>query len=116
MSCCGYDPRRPAIEKGMEDVAKSPMRATRLAVALAFTALTGLAIANPVQAQEQAQEQAPAKNNFGPRLKPAQGGQAGAGQQPPAPTVLSTHGDWKVQCEAAPDASGAAVQQCGMVQ
>jgi invasion protein IalB len=100
----------PAIEKGMEDVAKSPMRATRLAVALAFTALTGLVFVNPVHAQEQA----PANNNFGPRLKPAQGGAAGAGQQPPAPTVLSTHGDWKVQCEASPESGGA--QQCGMVQ
>jgi invasion protein IalB len=101
----------PAVEKGMEDVAKFPMRATPMAVALVFTALTGLAFAHPVYAQEQA----PAKNSFGPRLKPGQGDGA-AGPAPAAPTVLSTHGDWKVQCEPSPEGAAAAPQQCGMVQ
>jgi invasion protein IalB len=88
------------------------MRAARLAVVLAFTAVVGFSLAKPVSAQEQA----PAKNNFGPRLKSDQGGAAGGGQQPPAPTVLSTHGDWKVQCEAPPGGDANAAQQCGMVQ
>jgi len=79
---------------------------------LALTLFAGMAAAQ--------EEQAPKKNNFGPRLQTQQ--QQQQPQQPgkpPAPEVVATHGDWKIQCEtAAPNAqSGAPGQkQCGMVQ
>ena len=64
-----------------------------------------------------AQEQAPQQNQFGPRVQQQQQGQRQA--QMPAPKLVATHGDWKVQCEDAPqNAQGAAAgqKQCGMVQ
>jgi len=72
--------------------------------------------------------QAPQRNNFGPRLPKAQGqgqvqGQVQPGsraqqQQGPAPQVIATHGDWKIQCEnqPKPDAQGQTEKQCAMVQ
>jgi invasion protein IalB len=91
---------------------------------LRWTALTAaalLAIA-PALAQE---AQAPQKNNFGPRNPAAQKqgqqqGKPGPRAQPgPAPEVIATHGDWKIQCEAAKaNAQGQAqnAKQCAMVQ
>jgi invasion protein IalB len=84
-----------------------------------------LAIA-PALAQ---QDQAPQKNTFGPRnpqLQNKQGQQGKPGpraQQGPTAQVMATHGDWKIQCEAAAKANNAAGQQqaqgdkqCAMVQ
>jgi invasion protein IalB len=83
--------------------------------ALAFILSAGLAAAQ--------EEQAPPKNNFGPRVQQlqqqAQQPQQQQQQRPPAPEVVATHGDWKIQCEAAPaNAQGAAAgqKQCGMIQ
>ncbi len=83
--------------------------------ALAVAALLAL---SPALAQE---DQAPQKNNFGPRNPQAQQGQGKSGsraQQGPAPEVIATHGDWKIQCETAakPDAQGQTEKQCAMVQ
>lgn len=90
--------------------------ALTVAALLAFT---------PALAQD---AQAPQKNNFGPRNPQAQGqgqvqgqGQAqGQGQRAPgpAPEVIATHGDWKIQCEnaAKPGADGQTEKQCAMVQ
>lgn len=86
--------------------------------ALAVAALLAIA---PALAQE---EQAPQKNNFGPRNQQgqqAQGqGQGGArAQQGPAPQIVATHGDWKIQCTDEPKQGGAegeTERQCGMVQ
>lgn len=58
--------------------------------------------------------QAPPTNSFGPRLSQA------AGKAGVAPEIISTHGDWKVQCEAgaaqASTGDAAPAKQCGMVQ
>ncbi len=91
----------------------------------AVTVAAVLAVA-PALAQE---AQAPQKNNFGPRLNPQAQGKPGQppvqpgprAQQGPAPEVVATHGDWKIQCEAAKaNAQGQApaqvVKQCAMVQ
>jgi len=90
----------------------------------AFTVAALLAF-TPALAQD---AQAPQKNNFGPRLPlPSQGQAPGQGQvqpgpraqqQGPAPQVIATHGDWKIQCEnqPKPDAQGQTVKQCAMVQ
>jgi invasion protein IalB len=101
---------------------------------LRWAALTVAALlaATPALAQE---EQAPQKNNFGPRnpqMQNKQGQQQGqqqgqpgpraTQQQGPAPEVVATHGDWKIQCETAtkPDSAnnGQAqnVKTCAMVQ
>jgi invasion protein IalB len=74
--------------------------------ALALALLAGAAIAQ--------EEQAPQKNNFGPRVKQTQQPARPAA----APEIIATHGDWKVQCEAPPaNAQGqSARKQCGMVQ
>lgn len=93
------------------------MRAT---LALAITGFVGMAVSLPSFAQEeqqQGQDQAPANKKFGPRVQ--KGARSGQGQQGPAPTVLSTHGDWKVQCEKIPEGQappGTPLEQCGMVQ
>jgi invasion protein IalB len=96
-------------------------RAIRFGAALIAAGIAAAAAGLPASAQETPegetteQPQAPAKNKFGPRIKPAQG----TGQQGPAPEVVATHGDWKIQCETAPKAaSGEAAprKQCGMVQ
>jgi invasion protein IalB len=91
----------------------------------ALTVVAVLAIA-PALAQD---AQAPQKNNFGPRTnpqaaegKPGQPGQPGPRvQQGPAPEVVATHGDWKIQCEAVKanpqgQAPAQAQKQCAMVQ
>jgi invasion protein IalB len=86
----------------------------------AFTVAALLAF-TPALAQD---AQAPQKNKFGPRNPQAQGqGQLQPGprpqpQQGPAPQVIATHGDWKIQCEnaAKPDAQGQTEKQCAMVQ
>jgi invasion protein IalB len=93
---------------------------------LRWAALTVAALlaATPALAQD---AQAPQKNNFGPRNPAvqnkqgqAQPGQPGPRAQGPAPEVIATHGDWKIQCEAAgkPNAEGQtqADKQCAMVQ
>jgi invasion protein IalB len=93
---------------------------------LRWAALTVAALlaVTPALAQD---AQAPQKNNFGPRKpqaqKPSQAGprvQQGPGQgQGPAPEVVATHGDWKIQCEASkPNAEGKtpSEKQCAMVQ
>jgi invasion protein IalB len=75
------------------------------------TVATVLAIAPALAQQDQAPqgdqatqgEQAPQRNNFGPRSPQAKPGQPGPrAPQGPAPEVVATHGDWKIQCEAAP--------------
>lgn len=86
----------------------------------ALTVAALLAIA-PALAQE---EQAPQKNNFGPRNPQAQPGQAQgqAGPRPaqgPAPQIVATHGDWKIQCtdeQKQGGQPGETERQCGMVQ
>lgn len=89
----------------------------------ALTVATLLTVA-PALAQD---AQAPQKNNFGPRNPQAQTQQGQQGQpgqpgpraqQGPAPQVIATHGDWKIQCEAAAKAQGQAQndKQCAMVQ
>ena len=90
----------------------------------ALTVAALLTIA-PALAQE---AQAPQKNNFGPRNPQAQKQGQGQGQgqaqgqgqrnQGPAPQVVATHGDWKVQCETGnkPGADGQTEKQCAMVQ
>ena len=71
--------------------------------------MAALLAAAPAFAQD---TQAPPKNSFGPRnpQKPA--------AKRPAPELVSTHGDWKVQCETAPKqgAEGQTEKQCAMVQ
>jgi invasion protein IalB len=94
-----------------------------------LTAAAVLAIAPALAQQDQAQpgDQAPQKNTFGPRnpqlQKQGQPGQRA--QQGPAPEVVATHGDWKIQCEAAakPNPADGQAQpepqsdkQCAMVQ
>jgi invasion protein IalB len=72
---------------------------------------------------------APPKNSFGPRNpqmqnkqgQPAQQQQPGPRAQGPAPEVVATHGDWKIQCEAAKanpqgQAPAQPQKQCAMVQ
>ena len=95
----------------------------RVTLALAITGLVGTAAGLPAFAQEdqqQGQDQAPANMKLGPRVK--QGSRSAQGQQGqpgPAPTILSTHGDWKVQCEKIPEGQappGTPPEQCGMVQ
>jgi len=89
-----------------------PWSALTVAALLAFT---------PALAQD---AQAPQKNTFGPRNPQAQPqgqGQVQPGpraQQGPAPEVIATHGDWKIQCEnqPKPDAQGQTERQCAMVQ
>jgi len=93
----------------------------RLAIALGFAMIAGLAFGTTGFAQD---EQAPNKNSFGPRVQPSQ--DSGSGQsgqdQPPPPEVIATHGEWKITCETIPEnaaaASGATPgqKQCGMVQ
>lgn len=94
---------------------------------LRWSALTVAALLAIAPALAQQEDQAPQKNNFGPRnpqgQKQGQGQAQGAqGQSPrtqgPAPEVISTHGDWKVQCEtgAKPGADGQIEKQCAMVQ
>ena len=86
----------------------------------ALTVAALIAIA-PALAQE---EQAPQKNNFGPRNPQGQAqgqGQGGprAQGQAQAPQIVATHGDWKIQCndEQKPGgAQGETERQCGMVQ
>ncbi|WP_162918645.1 invasion associated locus B family protein [Taklimakanibacter deserti] len=89
----------------------------------ALTVATLLAV-TPALAQD---AQAPQKNNFGPRNPQAQNKQGQQGQpgprtqQGPAPEVIATHGDWKIQCESAPGKANAEGQaqiekQCAMVQ
>lgn len=93
---------------------------------LRWPALTVAALLTVTSALAQ-DAQAPQRNNFGPRLPQAQGqgqppgqGQPGprAQQQGPAPQIIATHGDWKIQCEnqPKPDAQGQTEKQCAMVQ
>lgn len=93
---------------------------------LRWPALTVAALLSVTSALAQ-DAQAPQRNNFGPRLPRAQGqgqppgqGQPGprAQQQGPAPQIIATHGDWKIQCEnqPKPDAQGQTEKQCAMVQ
>ncbi len=82
--------------------------------ALTASLLFGAALL-PAQESDPA---APGTNNFGPR---AQGQAPGAGQANlPAPELISTHGEWKVQCEGVPEGqkseSGDPKKQCGMMQ
>jgi invasion protein IalB len=91
----------------------------------ALTAAAVLAVAPALAQQAQApqSDQAPQKNNFGPRNPQNKPGQRGP--QGPAPEVVATHGDWKIQCETAakpnnPDGQAQAQpqndKQCAMVQ
>ncbi len=93
---------------------------------LRWAALTVAALlaVTPALAQE---EQAPQKNNFGPRNPQAQNQQGQQGQpgqaaprtQGPAPQVIATHGDWKIQCndeQKAGGQPGEMERQCGMIQ
>jgi len=96
----------------MEIVTISALSAFRVAFAFAITGIAGAAVST----MSLAQEEAPSSNNFGPRVKAPQGG---GPQEGPTATVLSTHGDWKVQCEKLPEGAappGAPAEQCGMVQ
>jgi invasion protein IalB len=83
--------------------------------------VAALLAAGPAFAQQK-QDQAPQQNKFGPRNPQApQPGQAGPrAPQGPAPEVVSTHGDWKIQCEAANKANAEGQtqneKQCAMVQ
>jgi invasion protein IalB len=90
--------------------------AARVAVLAALLA-AGAAFV-PVYAQQD--QPAPKRNNFGPRVQP-QDQQLQPGGQPnnlPAPEIISTHGDWKLQCEKQiqKDQTAAAKKQCGMIQ
>jgi invasion protein IalB len=71
----------------------------------------------PALAQE---AQAPKKNNFGPRAGQVQAPAQNSTANLPVPEVISTHGDWKLQCENTPDDQPAtgndSKKQCGMVQ
>lgn len=94
----------------------------RIAV-VAASLLSGAAMLQAVaqEAQAPAQEQAPKRNNFGPRAGQQQGQAPAGGQNMPAPELISTHGEWKVQCENMPEGQGeagaeAGKKQCGMVQ
>ncbi|MFL5259357.1 MAG: invasion associated locus B family protein [Hyphomicrobiales bacterium] len=90
------------------------MRLRTVSAAVSAVALVALTL--PALAQEDA---APPQNSFGPRVQPAQPSpQQNPQQQLPAPEVIATHGDWKIQCEAPPpNAQGAPAQkQCGMIQ
>lgn len=95
---------------------------------LAALTVAALLAAGPALAQQK-EDQAPQQNNFGPRnpqaQKPGQNGprtqqSQGQNQGGPAPQVVATHGDWKIQCEAAgkPNAEGQTQneKQCAMVQ
>jgi invasion protein IalB len=101
----------------------------------ALTVAAALAIAPALAQQDQAQQtgqapqsgqaqqgdQAPQKNTFGPRNPQGNAGQRAQAQQGPAPEVVATHGDWKIQCEAAAKANNTQGQpqnekQCAMVQ
>jgi invasion protein IalB len=83
------------------------IRTASLLRSAAIVLFAGAALAGGASAQD-----APAKGQFGPRAKAAGKG--------PAPEVVATHGDWKVQCEkgAAADGSADAADKktCGMVQ
>jgi invasion protein IalB len=98
--------------KGREAALKVRLRAVLAVSTFAFVALS-----LPTLAQE---DSAPPQNSFGPRVNPQQPAQAQRPpqQQMPAPEVVATHGDWKIQCEAPPaNAQGAPAQkQCGMIQ
>ncbi|MGE3872802.1 MAG: invasion associated locus B family protein [Parvibaculaceae bacterium] len=93
---------------------------------LRWAALTVAALLAATPALAQQEEQAPQKNNFGPRNPQAQNKQGQPGQpgpraqQGPAPEIIATHGDWKIQCESAgkSDAEGQPdnTKQCAMVQ
>jgi invasion protein IalB len=68
-----------------------------------------------------AQDTAPAdgQQNFGPRVKPAQGAPAAGAPAAadPATETIGTFGAWQVQCgEASPTADQPAKRQCGMIQ
>jgi invasion protein IalB len=81
---------------------------------IALPVLALAAFAGMAAAQEQP---APQKNNFGPRVQPQTQQQLQAARQAPAPEIIATHGDWKVQCESPPpNAPATAQKQCGMVQ
>ena len=79
---------------------------------LALALFTGMAAA-------QQQQQAPPNNGFGPRVQPPQQQAQRPPDNLPAPEVVATHGDWKIQCETpAPSTQGAPAgqKQCGMIQ
>jgi invasion protein IalB len=94
---------------------------------LRWVALTVAAflVAGPAVAQQK-QDQAPQQNNFGPRnpqgQKPTQKGPRvqQSQTQGPAPEVIATHGDWKIQCESAGKTNAEGQTQnektCAMVQ
>lgn len=91
------------------------MKLAKSWVSPAVAALAAGFIATALPAASLAQQ---AQQKFGPRVhEPGQA--APAGQAGPAPTVIETHGDWKVQCETTSAAAAAENQppkQCGMVQ
>jgi invasion protein IalB len=84
-------------------------------------ALALMVFAGAAAAQE---KPAPPRNNFGPRLQqptqqPTQQQPLPPAQQAPAPQIVATHGDWKIQCETPPtsgEGAAPAQKQCGMVQ
>ena len=103
---------------------KKTLRWAALTVAAALAASPALAQEDQApQTQAPQGDQAPQKNNFGPRNPQGKPGQRPP--QGPAPEVVATHGDWKIQCEAAPKPNSADAQsqpqpqgdkQCAMVQ
>jgi invasion protein IalB len=106
--------RRGAAQKSGQDRGNTPLKlATNRMSGALLLALALLSFAGSAPAQEQA----PPHNSFGPRLQQQQPTQKSA--QLPAPQIIATHGDWKIQCESPPpNAQGAQAtqKQCGMVQ
>jgi invasion protein IalB len=91
--------------------------AVRFTPGIICSALALMVFAGAAAAQE---KPAPSRNNFGPRLQqPTQQQPPAPAQQAPAPQIIATHGDWKIQCETPPtggEGAAAAQKQCGMVQ
>ena len=76
----------------------------RVTVALAIMGFVrdgsapGLSRRSRISSSRQAR---PDNKKFGPRVQQV-ASRRPAGQQGPAPTMVSTHGDWKIQCENNP--------------
>lgn len=88
------------------------MRITAKSIRLAaFTALGLLAALPGIDTAFAQKTNPPPPKQFGPRVQQGQGA-------PQGPETIATHGDWKIQCEAAQAGEGVAPgsKQCGMVQ
>jgi invasion protein IalB len=79
-----------------------------------FVRIAAVLVAAGSLAVSAAAQENPPPKKFGPRAQSA--GQAAAAV---APTVVATHGDWKIQCETAAQQTDGAQppqKQCGMIQ